>query len=470
MLKRTLVFLFLAGFGYCAVAQETDVSEIDTQAAKALKDSTRAQRKAWNKENTIFKPIIGLGAGVFNYIGEVDNNGNTNPLINNYGFQASVIKNFSPSFGLKFDVAYGKMSARERSVAESRNFSTDVVNFNLHATYNFAGILRAGRFLSPYISVGVGAVNFNTKGDLRDENGIAYNYWSDGTIRSLAQATDGSAQPDAQILRADYVYETDLRKANLDSLGNYKQFAVTLPFTFGLHFKVSPRSSIQLSTTFSYAFTDLIDNYTKDGIESRKGNKANDMFFFTGVSYHFDFFSPKKVKTSQFDNTEFESLDGDDDGDGVPNLTDRCPNTPAGSGMVDELGCSLDTDGDGVFDYADEEPNTDSNLNVDAKGVGITDDSFNELPDSIATLRAQMFEVYPDMREIYGMSKDDNLSIEEFKGEFNGASSPYSLVDTNKDGSISVSEVYNAIDLFFEGELQVNAKYITDLIDYFFDQ
>lgn len=462
--------MFFAGLASWVSAQEIDVAEINTEAAKALKDSTRAQRKAWNKENTIFKPIIGLGAGVFNYIGEVNNNGSTNPLINNYGFQASVIKNFSPSFGLKFDVGYGKMSARERSVEESRNFSTDIVNFNLHATYNFAGILRAGRFLSPFISVGVGAVNFNTKGDLRDENGIAYHYWSDGTIRSLAQPSDGSAQPDAQILRADYVYETDLRKANLDSLGNYRQFAVTLPFTFGLHFKISPRSAIQLSTTFSYAFTDLIDNYTKDGIESRKGNKANDMFFFSGISYHFDFFSPKKVKTSRFDNTEFESIEGDDDGDGVSNLTDRCPNTPAGSGPVDEFGCSLDTDGDGVFDYADDEPNTDSNLNVDAKGVGITNE-FNQLPDSIATVRAQMFEVYPDMREIYGMSKADKKSVEEFKSEFTGgASSRYAAVDTNKDGIITVSEVYNAIDMYFEGELQVSAQYITDLIDYFFDQ
>lgn len=469
MLKRTLFFLFLVSFGPWASAQETIVADVNPETAKALKDSTRAQRKAWNKENTVFKPIIGLGAGVFNYIGEVNNNGNTNPLINNYGFQASVLKNFSPSFGLKFDVAYGKISARERSVEESRNFSTDIVNFNLHATYNFAGILRAGRFLSPYISVGVGAVNFNTKGDLRDENGIAYNYWSDGTIRSLPQATDGSAQPDAQILRADHVYETDLRKANLDSLGNYKQFAVTLPFTFGLHFRVSPRSAIQLSSTFSYAFTDLIDNYTKDGLGDRKGNEANDMFFFTSVSYHFDFFSPKKVKTSQFDNTEFESLEGDEDGDGVPNLIDRCPNTPSGSGAVDEFGCSIDSDGDGVFDYADEEPNTDSLLNVNAKGVGITDEMLNQPFDSIATKRAQMFEVYPDMRDYYGLRNADKLSVAELQGEIKGGS-PYYLADTNKDGVISVSEVYNAIDMFFEGELQVNAKYITDLIDYFFDQ
>ena len=37
-----------------------------------------------------------------------------------------------------------------------------------------------------------------------------------------------------------------------------------------MHFKVSPRSAIRLSSTFSYAFTDLIDNFTKDGVEGRR--------------------------------------------------------------------------------------------------------------------------------------------------------------------------------------------------------
>ena len=406
MLKKILVLLFLVGCGLGSSAQTEETATADADAVKAERDSTRAQRKAWNKENTIFKPVIGLGAGVFNYLGEVNNNERTNPLINNYGFQASVLKNFSPSFGLQFDVAYGRMSARERSLERNLNFSTDVVTFNLQATYNFAAILPPNRFLNPFISAGVGAINFNTKGDLKDENGVFYNYWTDGTVRSLAQLPDGSNDVAAEILRVDYVYETDLRKANLDSLGNYAQFSATIPVTFGFHFRVSPRSAIRLSSTFSYTFTDLIDNYSKDGIANRKGDDLNDMFIFTSMSYHFDFFSPKKVKKSRYDDTEFFTMDGDEDGDGVPDLLDRCPNTPSGSGAVDEFGCSLDTDGDGVFDYADQEPNTDPSLNVDANGVGITDGmtSLTE-DDTLATLHAKMYEVYPDMKATYGKTE-----------------------------------------------------------------
>lgn len=476
MLNKLFAFLLLAGFSTATFAQDESSVEASTEEtkaeAKALRDSTRAIRKAWNDENTIYKPIIGLGAGVFNYFGEVNNNGNTNPLINNYGFQASVIKNFSPSFGLRFDVAYGKITARERSLEHNRNFSTDIVSFNLHASYNFAGILRPGRFLNPYISVGVGAINFNSKGDLKDENGVAYNYWSDGTLRGIPEPEGGPNVPGSpNPLRADHVYETDLRKANLDSLGNYAQFAVTIPFTFGLHFKVSPRSAIRLSTTFSYAFTDLIDNYTKDGVEGRVGNKANDMFLFTAVSYHFDFFTPKKVKTSKYDDMEFFVLDADadSDGDGVKDIADYCPDTPPGT-TVDERGCPIDQDNDGVDDLADVESNTDPALNVNKEGVGLTDDMiFIVKEDTLATKRSQIFEVYPDMEAVYGLNKASRTDLEDSRTETLNAS-PFALADSNGDGIISVSEVYEAIDKFFDGELNVNASYITDLIDYFFEQ
>jgi len=46
----------------------------------------------------------------------------------------------------------------------------------------------------------------------------------------------------------------------------------------------------------------------------------------------------------------------DDDGDGVNNDEDKCPNTPAGV-KVDAAGCALDGDNDGVADYKDKCPN-----------------------------------------------------------------------------------------------------------------
>lgn len=461
----SFIILFeLVAFGSFAQDSTSD-TEVSKEEAKAEREAVRADRKAWNMEHTIFKPVIGVGAGFFNYFGEVNNNSRINPVINNYGFQASVFKNFSPSFGLEFDVAYGRMSARERSTERNLNFATDIVNFNLKATYNFAGVLRAGRFLNPYISVGVGAINFNTKGDLKDENGVAYNYWDDGTVRSLPQPAAGS---NAQILRPDYVYETDLRKANLDSLGNYKQFAVTIPATFGFHFRVSPRSAIRLSSTFSYAFTDLIDNVSTAGTGTRKGNAMNDMFLFSAISYHFDFFTPKKVKKTPYDDMEFDSLEGDDDKDGVSNLNDRCPNTPEGAGAVDEFGCALDSDGDGIPDYRDAETSAESAL-VDANGVTI-DPDFIVLPDTNALARNIIYDVYPEMKAMYAGEESEPKTSKQVKREKLVRETPFGIVDVDEDGIISVGEVYDAIDHFFEGKLDVSARYISDLIDYFFEQ
>ncbi|HKX60709.1 MAG TPA: thrombospondin type 3 repeat-containing protein, partial [Verrucomicrobiae bacterium] len=60
----------------------------------------------------------------------------------------------------------------------------------------------------------------------------------------------------------------------------------------------------------------------------------------------------------------------DDDGDGVPNGRDLCPGTAAGA-FVDANGCSADqrdTDGDGVPDSRDECPDTPAGSVVDAGG------------------------------------------------------------------------------------------------------
>ena len=62
--------------------------------------------------------------------------------------------------------------------------------------------------------------------------------------------------------------------------------------------------------------------------------------------------------------------EADDDQDGVPNSSDQCPNTPAGS-TVDANGCAFgesDSDGDGVSDLLDNCQNTPSGESVDIYG------------------------------------------------------------------------------------------------------
>jgi len=65
----------------------------------------------------------------------------------------------------------------------------------------------------------------------------------------------------------------------------------------------------------------------------------------------------------------------DDDGDGVGNAADQCPNTPTGE-SVDATGCAasqLDGDGDNVSDAVDQCPNTPRGESVNADGCSATE-------------------------------------------------------------------------------------------------
>jgi len=422
------------------------------------------------KDRTIMKPMLGLGFGALNYIGDVSHNEWTNPLVDNFGLNFGVIQNISPSFGLEFNFMYGRITANERDNETPRyfNFRTDIFQATIGCTYNFARVLPAVRKLNPYIGVGISAFNFTPKGDLKDANGYTYHYWSDGTIRNLPSESEN-----ASVIKRDHVYESDLRQADLDGLGKYSLFAFSIPFTAGLEFRVSNRSVMRLSTTFNLAFTDLMDNVSDAGEGLRKGNSTNDFFFYSNLSYHFDFFSPKAKKSSRYDDIKFPELGIDEDGDGVLNDKDVCPNSPGGV-KVDEMGCPIDTDGDGFPDSLDEEPNTPTGLNVNNKGVGITD-SNHEDRDTNATNRKVMYDLYTDHRETYKpkMSAPDRSDVDIYTGSnltVQPLSGKMSKYDGDKNGKISVAEVYDAIDKFFDKEIDATVADINELIDFFFDQ
>jgi len=71
----------------------------------------------------------------------------------------------------------------------------------------------------------------------------------------------------------------------------------------------------------------------------------------------------------------------DSDNDGVPDVDDRCPDTPAGA-PVDSRGCALDEDGDGVPDGMDQCPGTPRGIPVDATGCAPDTDG-DGVPDAL---------------------------------------------------------------------------------------
>lgn len=471
MRRASFVGLILLS-GIWAQAQTDSVAP--AQAAQkvivARAVPTGAMRAQSEKDRTIMKPMLGLGFGLLNYIGDVSHNEWTNPLVDNFGLNFGVIQNISPSFGLEFNFIYGRITANEHDNVTPRylNFRTDIFQASIGGTYNFTRILPAVRKLNPYIGVGISAFNFNPKGDLKDASGYTYHYWSDGTIRNLPAGSES-----ASVIKRDHVYESDLRQADLDGLGKYSLFALSIPFTAGIEFRVSNRSVMRLSTTFNLAFTDLMDNVSDAGQGVRKGNSTDDFFFYSNLSYHFDFFTPKAKKTSKYDDVKFPEFGNDEDGDGVLNDKDACPDSPSGV-KVDERGCPIDSDGDGFPDSLDEEPSTPAGLNVNSKGVGVTDANVEER-DTVATGRKIMYDLYTDHRQTYkpNMPAPDRSEASIYSGAdvtVRPLSTKVARFDGDKNGKISVAEVYDAIDKFFDKEIDASVADINELIDFFFDQ
>ncbi|HWY33036.1 MAG TPA: SPOR domain-containing protein, partial [Nitrosopumilaceae archaeon] len=222
----------------------------------------------------------------------------------------------------------------------------------------------------PWISTGFEYFEFLSKTDLYDRNGNKYFYWSDGSIKNMAQGSPGSQN--AINLVRDYTYESDIREMNPYGFGKYQEYSFAVPVGAGFLFHLNDRVDFKMGTTFHFTFTDYIDG----GSNKFTGNKSKDKFMMTSFSLHYDLVTKKKDDTlspDHFKDVDFYALEmEDEDGDGVRDFDDMCHETPKGV-KVDAKGCPLDEDGDGIPDYRDDELPTPKSMIANGRGVGITD-------------------------------------------------------------------------------------------------
>lgn len=93
----------------------------------------------------------------------------------------------------------------------------------------------------------------------------------------------------------------------------------------------------------------------------------------------------------------------DEDGDGVADRDDKCPNTPEGI-TVNERGCELDSDNDGVVDSKDKCPDTSKEFVVDGYGCPQTATlKVNFAPSSYAVSE----ELINDLKEFAQFLQDN---------------------------------------------------------------
>ena len=342
-----------------------------------------AEKEAELNVTKAFGPTLGVGLGTIAIYGDLNDNDIGSPFSSNIGYNVYLLQPISKSFNVRFNFFLGEIREEERSLQRNLNFETDIRAASIQMEYNFDALLPANRKISPFIMAGVEAIEFNPKTDLEANGGEPYNYWTDGTIRSVSENSTNANQ--AKIIQRDYIYETDIREAGFNKSTTYAERAFSIPLGAGLNFHLTDQVNFRLESVFHLSFTDYIDGVTRttkpNFLGDKPANGKNDHLFYNGISINYNF---QKVRPADNLNIEGEAFDflasgntEDYDSDGIIDLIDLCPNTPPDI-EVDTNGCAIDTDGDGIADYLDEEVNSEYPEFANDKGVEMTDEMIYE--------------------------------------------------------------------------------------------
>lgn len=406
----------------------------------------------------IQQPSVAIGTGVLSFKGDVSKGGTTFGGIRG-GYNLFIEEHLWKYFAVSVNGMYGKLSGTQRSKTSNLNFQSKIFQGDLNLVFHFDNglLLKRDSSIAPYISIGIGFLKFDPYGDLKNANGIEYNYWTDFTIRNIAESEPNASS--AILIQRDYTYETKLT----DSFTNYKRFSLALPIGGGFKLKLLENVALNLGATYYLTFTDWIDNYKSGG---------NDKYLYTNFSIQYNFIKTER-KNPVYNSLDFSAIDNlDSDGDGIKDSDDHCQGTPNGV-IVDIYGCPFDTDEDGIPDYLDIEPQTKKGAVVNEKGETLTKKMIADKQKAFEAEtfeRSRMFNASPSLeylKEIESMAIESQKNSSKTKTEIPEILKP---VDTNKDGFISADEIKDAIDNFFQADSNFTVEKINLLIDFFFQQ
>lgn len=404
--------------------------------------------------NPVYKPVVGIGYGVLNFFGDVNNNFKLLSTGTPGGrITVSTYMDKKHFFKLDFYLLRGILGGSERTLERNLNFRSNITSLGIQIHYDFAQFINQEKIgVSPYVELGVGTLSFNSKGDLKDGNGNLYNYAADGTIRNNF----------GELVQRDYKYETDLRSLDLYGMGMYSQFGVVFPVGIGFNAHLSDRVTLRVGTSLNISTTDLIDNVSYKGV-GITANRLTDAFTFSFVSLHLDLFSePEYMKVDKMfvDFGNDDVITGDEDYDLILDFADQCPVTPYGV-ETDSTGCAIDSDMDGVPDYLDKEMNTPALALVDNEGKEISDSLLYKM------LQPGMAEVHSNADRYFQAARATDLRV---MNRVKAVPLKFKTFDLNNDNYLSFQEFLKAIDAYFDYKTLLSMQDIYLLMDFYFNQ
>ena len=400
-------------------------------------------------------PSIAIGTGVLSFDGDIGIGLNLTSLSRvRSGYSLTVEQRIGKIIGVSVKGIYGKLADGERGATRNLNFESKIMqadlNLVLHLDNDFL-FKRSGIF-SPYLYAGFGLLKFDSYGDLKNKDGISYNYWTDGTIRTLPDTAK-----EALVIRRDYTYETKLNDS-----AKYSNTSFAVPIGIGVNIKIVDFLYIKLGASYYFTFTDWIDNFKSE---------KNDRYLFANLAIQYNFGKPYDDSNPVYNAVDFSLLDKlDSDGDGINDAMDFCPGTPPNV-LVTPDGCPEDNDSDGIPDYLDDEPLTIVGRFVDEKGVAITEKMISESQrqySSAATERSELFNENPSFKYLKKLEAKSRSTRKNNPKESTAIPPDLMFADLDSDGYISANELLNAIDSFFDGDSEI--ENVNDVIDFFFEQ
>lgn len=301
---------------------------------------------------------VGVNAGALSpTVATGGSNDFTNPKVD-FGYGANIKYQFTHLFALQGEFYRGKVKGDQSNKLSNGapafpgNRRVYAFENDLHYAASLLGIFtfnninwlkRAPRFV-PYLGAGGGIASFDVKYATTVTNSPSIKYPANSPIRDFyVTAAAGIKYMLSSSVNLDLGYRANYVDAdNFDGVNYFNTF---------------PNPSRQLhKDKFAYGFL---------GVEFSLGSKARPQLMFDNPAYR-----TNSNLQNQIDVLRSQLNLADTDGDGVADIFDKEPNTPAGC-PVDSHGVTKDTDGDGVPDCKDQQLITPTECQpVDANGVG----------------------------------------------------------------------------------------------------
>ena len=123
-------------------------------------------------ENPVYMPVIGIGAGVINYYGELQND-YSNLIQGSPSFRINVFQYLDSKHYWKVNLngTFGTILGYEKSftnIANNNNFKSEILTFGVNVEYSFGNIYKGERKIIPFISLGGEYIsNIRSKTDIR---------------------------------------------------------------------------------------------------------------------------------------------------------------------------------------------------------------------------------------------------------------------------------------------------------------